>query len=70
MKKVINRFKSKTSRLVKVLQLVLVAISATAIYFGSLPEEWKTTIPTSYIQLLSIAGFLLTFILQFTQSKK
>lgn len=70
MKKLINRFKSRTHWVVKLLQLVLVAISSTALYYGGLPEEWKTVIPSQYIQILSVTGYALTFILQFTSQKK
>ncbi|MEI6555520.1 MAG: hypothetical protein WCL70_08025 [Paludibacter sp.] len=69
MNTLLSKFKSKTHPVVKVLQLVLIAISAAALYYGGLPDDWKLNIPAIAIKTLSTSGLVLTFLLQFTSQK-
>jgi hypothetical protein len=69
MSKLVHKFKSKTHPVVKVLQLLLVAISGAAMYYGGLPDDWKLNIPAVAIKTLSTSGLILTFLLQFTTKK-
>ena len=69
MKKIVSRWKSPTSKAVKWLQVLCGAIATLALYYTQMPEEWKETIPQEIIKYVSLTGFALTFILQFTKKK-
>jgi hypothetical protein len=70
MEKLKDRWNSPTHPAVKILQAILGAISATALYYSGLPTDWQQLIPSSIIKVLSVVGFVLAFLLQFTTNKK
>jgi len=69
MQKIKKRWKAKTSKTVKFLQVTLSAIATVALYYAGLPEEWKATIPIVIIQVTAFLGYFITLILQFTKKK-
>lgn len=69
MQRIKKRFKSKTSKAVQFLQVLLAAIGVAAAYYSALPEEWKIQIPALLIKVAGITGFLTALALQFTQRK-
>jgi len=68
-KKIVSRWKAKTSKTVKFLQILLAAIGVASAYYSALPEEWKIQIPVLMIKVAGITGFLTALALQFTQRK-
>ena len=65
-----QRFKSATPKLAKLFQALSGAIAALPIYYSSLPEEFKTTIPTDWLKWITGAGLIVAFILQFLERKE
>jgi hypothetical protein len=74
MKKVFFRlpawWKADTPAFARFFQIVSSAIAALPLYYASLPEEFKSAIPTSYLKHIAIAGGLCVFILQFFNKKQ
>jgi len=65
MKKLINeRLKKKTPKYAKILQLLSGAIGALPIYFNSLPQAFKDSIPNNVIWVVTAIGGILIFVLQ------
>ena len=67
--RLVSRFKSKTPAFVKFLQVLSGAITAVALYFNQYPIRWKSAIPDIVIQIISYAGLVLIFFLQFSEKK-
>jgi hypothetical protein len=62
-------WKKETPKISQFLQTLSVAIATIPVYYSSLPEEFKSTIPTDYLKYISIAGGFCLFALQFTVKK-
>lgn len=67
--KLISQFKSATPKIAKFLQALSVAVAALPVYFSSLPEEFKATIPTEWLKYITLIGGLCLVLLQFTTKK-
>ena len=74
MKKIFLKLKelwvSETPKLARFLQLVSASLAALPLYFSSLPEEFKSSIPDSYIKYIAIAGGVLVVLCNFFKTKE
>ena len=74
MKKIFLKLKelwvSETPKLARFLQLVSASLAALPLYFSSLPEEFKSSIPDSYIKYIAIAGGVLIILCNFFKTKE
>jgi len=74
MKKVLFKlpvwWKADTPAFARFFQIVSSAIAALPLYYASLPEEFKSAIPTCYLKHIAIAGGVCVFILQFFNKKQ
>jgi len=68
-KKLITLWNAETPKIARFLQIALAATSTAILYYKDLPEEWKALFPGATGKYISIAGFSLTFLLQFTTKK-
>ncbi|MEI8087557.1 MAG: hypothetical protein WCG93_15210 [Paludibacter sp.] len=62
-------WKAETPVLARFLQIISSALASLPLYYATLPEEFKTAIPTSYLKYIAIAGGVSVFILQFFNKK-
>jgi hypothetical protein len=69
MKKIIKRLKSKTPVYAKILQALSGAVAAIPLYYGTLPEEFKASIPAQSLVIISFIGAVIAFFLQLLQKK-
>lgn len=63
-------WKAETPALARFLQIISSALASLPLYYATLPEEFKTAIPTSYLKYIAIAGGVSVFILQFFNKKQ
>ena len=74
MKKIFLKLKelwvSETPKLARFLQLVSASLAALPLYFSSLPEEFKSSIPDSYIKYIAISGGVLVVLCNFFKTKE
>jgi hypothetical protein len=63
-------WKAETPVLARFLQIISSALASLPLYYATLPEEFKTAIPTSYLKYIAIAGGVSVFILQFFNKKQ
>ena len=63
-------WKAETPVLARYLQIISSALASLPLYYATLPEEFKTAIPTSYLKYIAIAGGVSVFILQFFNKKQ
>ena len=61
---------SETPKLARFLQLVSASLAALPLYFSSLPEEFKNSIPENYIKYIAIAGGVLIILCNFFKTKE
>jgi len=70
MKKIIALWKAETPVIARVLQSLSGAIAVLPVYYSSLPEEFKSTIPTNLIGYISLGGLVVTFLLNLMTKKQ
>lgn len=62
-------WKAETPAFARFFQLVSSAVAALPMYYNTLPEQFKDSIPTDYLRYIAIAGGVCAFILQFFNKK-
>lgn len=63
-------WKAETPVFARFFQLVSGALAAMPLYYASLPDEFKTAIPSCYLNYIAIGGGVCAFILQFFNKKQ
>lgn len=70
MKKLKERLKAKTPKYARVLQGISGAIAAIPIYYSSLPDEFKQSVPKELLLYITIFGLIVIFFLNLLTVKK
>lgn len=70
MKKLIKWWKAETPKLAQAFQVLGAALAAMPLYYATLPDEFKQTIPAEWLKWIAGTGFITAFILQFFNKKK
>ena len=74
MKKIYFKLKtlwlSETPKLARFFQLLSASLAALPLYFSSLPEEFKNSIPDNYIKYIAILGGILVILCNFFKTKE
>ena len=69
MKKLIFWWNAETPKIARLFQVLSGALAALPLYYVALPDDFKTTIPISYLKWICISGGVCAFILQFFNKK-
>lgn len=62
-------FLSETPAMYKYLQVFSVAIAAVPMYYSSLPAQFQSSIPDSWLKYITTIGAICAFLLQFKTHK-
>lgn len=60
----------ETPALARFFQIIASAFATLPLYYSTLPEEFKTAIPSCYLKCVAIGGGITSFILQFFNKKQ
>jgi len=65
-----QRWDAKTPKFARWLQVLSSAITALPLYYTSLPDEFKASLPVNVILYISGAGLAVTFLLNLFNTKE